>query len=186
MSKTPSSGATHLARLAGTVCLSCALAGCGSGKSTPSASVKSTTSSSTSTSTSTTAPKPVTVAAVRAFFSTHDGKTLLAFDRATAVLATGSVPKAAQCLQLTTTTLPKIVHDPNSLNPIASKIPDPALANAFSQDVRIKVLLLLGCSENAKRGIEPATDPASKASWTTVHDFAAGLQRLLARYGITA
>ena len=188
MIKPPSSGTTRLARRAASICLMCSLAACSSGKSHPAASSQatrpSTSTSSSTSSTSTTLPGPAKIAAVRAFFA-RDGKTLLAFERASAPLATGSAPTGQQCEQFTSTVFPKIVKDPNTLDPLARRIPDPALASAFSEDVRIKQLVGLGCSENFRRGIQPPSGTAADIStWRPVRDFAALVRRLLARYGI--
>jgi hypothetical protein len=161
------------ARSAGILCLIGAMAGCSSGSSHAGS-----TTPTTSTIPATT--KLPTAVAVRAFFA-HDGKALLEFERATKVIATGSAPQRATCVQLTRQVLPKIVHDPNSLSPLAQRIPDPVLASAVRNDVNLKVLVVLGCSAGSTPSPGSRLDPKA---YTTVRDFANGVKVLLAKYGI--
>lgn len=165
-------------------CLVGSLAACSSSSHTASTTSAPAPTSSTSTSTtSTTAPTAATVAAVRSFFA-HDGKTLLAFERATAVVATGAAPRPADCLRLARQVLPKIVPDSNSLFPLAKRIPDPTLADVFGQEVKLRVLVVLGCAQGAARAIPPITGPSAEQGYATIRASAEGLKRLLARYGI--
>jgi hypothetical protein len=159
-------------RRAGLVCLVGSLAACSSSGTPTASSSSSSTKASTSTSTK-------TYASVGEFFA-HDGKPLLAFERATKVIATGSVPEHDTCQRLTRDVLPKIVPNPNVLSPLARRIPDPTLAAAVDQDVRLKLLVVLGCSS---RPITTGPDTDKKA-WTSVRDFSNTAKRLLARYGI--
>jgi hypothetical protein len=162
-----------VARRVGVACLISSLAACSSGGS--STAPTGSTSSSSSASSSSTSLK--SAESVREFFAS-EGKPLLAFERATRVLETGSAPKRETCLRLTRQVLPKIVDDPNLVFPLTQRIPNAELAGAFGQDVRLKLLVVLGCSA----GTTPVTDPKG---YENVRDFAAGVRRLLARFGIT-
>jgi hypothetical protein len=169
---------SRVARRAGVVCLISSLAACSSGGSKA---LPTSTSSSSTPSTSAISAGSV-AAAVRAFFAS-DGKPLLAFERATRELETGSAPQRDTCLRLTRQVLPKIIDDPNLLFPLTQRIPDPELASAFGQDVRLKLLVVLGCSAGSTPPTGNAADPKA---YQSVRDFADGVKRLLARFAITA
>jgi hypothetical protein len=135
--------------------------------------------------TSTTSPRattslPDTPTGVREFFS-HDGKPLIAFERATKPLTMGVLPERATCLRLTRDVLPKVIRDPNLLSPLTQRIPNRALAEAFGADVRLKILVVLGCSAGAQPLPPGSADPRA---YTTVRSFADRVQQILAGYGI--
>jgi len=166
-----------LARRAGIVCLIGSLAACSSGTSHTTSTTSSTSRSSTSTPETTT--RGTSPLSVREFFA-GEGKPLIEFERATKVIATGSPPQKETCLRLTRQVLPKIIASPNSLNPLARRIPDATLNRAVTNDVNLKLIVVLGCSLRT-----PTTGPGSDPkAWTTVSDFANGVKRLLAPYGI--
>ena len=156
-----------IARRAGLVCLIGSLAACSSNSTHTASTTKTTTSSATST----TLKK---YASVSEFFA-GDGKPLLAFERATKVIATGSAPQQSTCRHLTGEVLPKIIKDPNLLSPLARRIPDATLAAAVDQDVRLKVLVVLGCSRRQQ---------PEGPSWKSVQGFSNDAKRLLAQHGI--
>jgi hypothetical protein len=109
---------------------------------------------------------------------------LLAFERATTVFSTGSAPSPQDCERFTSSVLPKIVRDSNSLDPLTRRIPDPVLASAFSQDVRIKLIVGLGCSELATQHRPQITGATAEQGYATVRTFTERVKRLLAQYGI--
>ena len=118
---------------------------------------------------------------VEGFFA-HEGQPLLAFERATTELATGSQPTRDTCLRLTRHVLPKVApKGPSTLIALAHKIPDPALVNAFGQDVQTKVLLVLGCSAGTQSPAGTTKDPKA---YTALRDNADAVKRLLASHHI--
>src|SRR5205085_5991871 len=127
------------ARRVGVACLIGTLAACSSGGSSKAPTGSTSTSSSTST-----ASTVKGTGSVREFFASA-GKPLLAFERATRVLETGSAPKRETCLHLTRQVLPKIIVDTNLVFPLTQRIPNAELAGAFGQHVRLKLLVVLGC-----------------------------------------
>ncbi|MDQ1467035.1 MAG: hypothetical protein QOH10_1450, partial [Actinomycetota bacterium] len=156
-----------IARRAGLVCLIGSLAACSSSSTHPGSTTKTTTSSSSSST-------PKTYKSVGDFFA-GDGKPLIAFERETQVIATGTVPQQATCRRLTQDVLPTIVKDPNLLSPLALRIPDAALRAAVDQDVRLKVLVVLGCSLRQQQ---------DGPTWKSVQGFSNDAKRLLAQHGI--
>ena len=112
-------------------------------------------------------------------FLEHEGAPLLAFERATQELATGSRPERATCLHLRDEVLPKISKTPNSLILLAQRVPEKSLASAFNTVVSLKLLVVLGCATGA-----PPTGAQDPKGYTSIRDFTKGLDTLLARVGI--
>ena len=129
--------------------------------------------------------KPVhaTTAASRpsvvAFFA-HDGAPLVAFERATASLATGSRPDRSTCVHLRDVVLPKISKSPDSLVALARRIPDKRLSGQFHTVLSLKIIVVLGCATGAAP--TSATDPQG---FTSIRDDARRLDATLAQFGIT-
>jgi hypothetical protein len=109
---------------------------------------------------------------VPAFFA-HDGRPLLAFERATAPLATGTVVQRQTCVALRQA-LPKIVADPNSLIPLAQRVPNATLASVLAQDVKLRLFVISGCSS--------LDGPVT--AYPEIRDSADVLERLFREYGI--
>ena len=121
---------------------------------------------------------PSKQARVVAFFE-HEGSPLLAFERATAPLATGTRPDRATCVRLRDVVLPKVSKSPDALVSLAQRVPDKPLAAAFHTVVSLKVLVVLGCATGAAP--TGAQDPKG---YTSIRDHTRSLDAHLARYGI--
>jgi hypothetical protein len=173
-----------IARRAGATCLVCLLAACSSGKGPSNKTTSSKATEPSTSSTSTTLPKAAAVAAVRAYFK-GDGKALLQYLRAAPLVITGTVPKNADCLRLTREVLPKIANDSNVLRKLANGIPDKRLAEGFSYNLGLELLVIQGCATNALRNQPPITGAAAEKQYAGVRDYYDGLIKLLAVYGVT-
>lgn len=112
-------------------------------------------------------------------FLAHDGAPLLAFERATAPLATGSRPDRATCLHLRDVVLPKISKSPDALVALTRRVPDRILAKDFHTVVSLKIIVVLGCATGASP--TGAEDPKG---FTSIRDDARRLDLQLARSGI--
>lgn len=136
------------------------------------------TSSTTTTRESSVTTRPSSQARVVAFLE-HEGSPLLAFERATAPLATGTRPDRATCVRLRDVVLPKVSKSPDALVSLAQRVPDKSLAAAFHTVVSLKVLVVLGCATGAAP--TGAQDPKG---YTSIRDHTRSLDARLARYGI--
>jgi len=112
-------------------------------------------------------------------FLTRGGAPLLAFERATAPLATGSRPDRATCLHLRDVVLPKIAKSPDSLVALTRRVPDRTLANEFHTVVSLKIIIVLGCAT----GVAPTGAQDPKA-FTSIRDDARRLNLHLAQSGV--
>jgi len=112
-------------------------------------------------------------------FLAHDGAPLVAFERATAPLATGSRPDRATCLHLRDVVLPKISKSPDSLVALAQRVPDRALAKDFHTVVSLKIIVVLGCGTGAA-----PTGAQDSKGFTSIRDDARRLDQHLAQSGI--
>ena len=104
---------------------------------------------------------------------------MIAFERATNQLATGSRPERSTCIHLREAVLPRISKSPTDLIVLAQRIPDKTLASAFNTVLSLKLLVVLGCATGA-----PSTGAQDPKGYTSIRDFDNGLQALLLRHGI--
>jgi hypothetical protein len=180
---TRSTARMPIARRAGATCLVCLLAACSSGKGTSDKTTSSTATEPSTSATTTTLPSAATAAAVRTYFA-GTAKPLLDFERAIPIVITGTTPTNANCIHLARDVLPKIAKDPNVLTELAKNIPSKRLAEGFSFNLGIELVVVLGCSSNAAKGLPPVTGPSAAKQYENVRVYYDGLIKLLAVYGV--
>jgi len=147
---------------------------CSSGASKPAANKPP--HASTTTTTTTTVPTEAVQASVQAYFA-GKGAPLIAFRRATRLLATGKPVSRAECDRLATKDLPAVTPGFYPTLALAKEIPDPVLAGKVQDDVFTKNLLLTSCRTSR---------PIPKDLWRKVQQFSDSVDLRLAQFGVTA
>lgn len=126
-------------------------------------------------------PSSAALAAVKTFFADH-GAPLIAFERATGPLVTGSAPAVTICRQFQEQIFPSISpQGPSDLLSLSLQVPDSGLASAFHLDVFNKLGIVSACLASQGLPTGHALDPHALSS---LHDNARNLQLLLSSYGV--
>ena len=164
-----------------------AMSACSNGRGSASARPSTTQSTPPSTATTPTSispsapPSSATLAAVKTFFADH-GAPLIAFERATGPLATGSAPTLMIYRRFQEQIFPSISpQGASGLLSLSMQVPDSRLASAFHLDVFNKLGIVSACLASPGLPTGRALDPHALSS---LHDNARDLQLLLSNYGV--
>ena len=119
-------------------------------------------------------PAPPNAIAVAASLQSPQNA-VLAFERATKALGSGSVPSKSTCQAIATAVRPGSGADPNAVTTAIKGIPNTALQLAIAQDVQAKLQLLSAC----------AAGPVNAKTAASAQSTASIVQQELQQVGVT-